>query len=156
MAEARGDAGLTATASNSEVVEAYVDAFNRRDVEQLRELSAEDSVYHSILVSGEGAGLYRGHDGILRYLADVDEAFEEWHTEDSRFVASETGRVLHLYRILGKGRGSGVPIDMPMAIVWTVEDGKMKAAKVFRDRSEAMREAGVDEDGNRVEEDEDA
>ncbi len=43
-----------------------------------------------MLVSGEGAGLYRGHDGILRYLADVDEAFEEWHPEESRFVESET------------------------------------------------------------------
>jgi ketosteroid isomerase-like protein len=153
VAEARSDAGLTAAASNLEVIAAYVDAFNRRDIEQLRELSTEDSVYHSMLVSGEGVGLYRGHDGIARYVADVDEAFDEWHTEDSCFVESETGRVLHLYRIVGKGHGSGVPIDMPMAIVWTVEGGKMKAAKVFRDRSEAMREAGVDEDGNRIEED---
>jgi ketosteroid isomerase-like protein len=153
VAEARGDAGLTAAASKLEVIAAYVDAFNRRDLEQLRELSTEDSEYHSMLVSGEGVGLYRGHDGIARYVADVDEAFDEWHTEDSSFVESETGRVLHLYRIVGKGRGSGVPIDLPMAIVWTVEDGKMKVAKVFRDRSEAMREAGVDEDGNRIEED---
>ena len=132
-----------ATETNLEVLESYIDAFNRRDAEKLRELSTGDSEFHSAFVSGEGAGVYRGYEGILRYLSDVDDAFEEWHAEDSRFSEGDAGRVLHRYRIVGKGRGSGIPVDAQIAIVWTLQDGNVKHGKVYLDQAEAARIAGV-------------
>jgi ketosteroid isomerase-like protein len=43
----------------------------------------------------------------------------------------------------GHGAGSGVPIEMEMAQVWTVEDGKVRRIAEFFDRDEGLEAAGL-------------
>jgi hypothetical protein len=43
----------------------------------------------------------------------------------------------------GHGAGSGVPIEMEMAQVWTVEDGKIRRIAEFSDRDEGLEAAGL-------------
>jgi ketosteroid isomerase-like protein len=56
------------------LVEAAIDAYNRRDLPALRGLMTED-VELRPPVSALTGHAYRGHDGIAQWLHDVDESF---------------------------------------------------------------------------------
>jgi ketosteroid isomerase-like protein len=53
--------------------------------------------------------------------------------------------VLHLYRIAGRGKGSGVSIEQDIAILWELRDGKLLDGHVFLDQGEALEAAGLSE-----------
>ena len=48
-------------------------------------------------------------------------------------------------RFSGHGGGSGVPIDMQLAHVWTLRDGKAAGVVEYFDRAEALEAAGLSE-----------
>jgi ketosteroid isomerase-like protein len=52
--------------------------------------------------------------------------------------------MLHLYRIVGRGRGSGVPVAQDIAILWTLRQGRVVHGKVYLDQREARRAAGLE------------
>ena len=54
-------------------------------------------------------------------------------------------RVLVLGRVKGRGRGSGVEVEAPLAIIFDFRDGKMSRSKAYLDHDEALRAAGLAE-----------
>jgi ketosteroid isomerase-like protein len=120
-----------------DVVRQIVAAFRDRDVPRLRELFHDDAEFRSAIVSLEG-GTYRGREEMERYMNDLDAVFEDWHSEDEEFVDGGDGRVALVFRIVGRGRGSGAPVNQPIAILWTVRDGKAVTAQGYLDREEAL------------------
>jgi ketosteroid isomerase-like protein len=62
-----------------------------------------------------------------------------------RVVAEEIrdlgDRVLWLGRILGVGRGGGVPVDAPNGVLIDVRDGKISRIRTYSDHDEALRAA---------------
>jgi ketosteroid isomerase-like protein len=124
-------------AGDIDVVRQVVEAFRDRDVARLRTLFDEDSEFASTIAALEG-GTYRGRDGIERYMHDLDDVFDDWHSEDERYVDVGNGQVVFVYRIVGRGKGSGVPIDEEAAISWMVRDGKVLRGKVYLDPEEAL------------------
>jgi len=125
---------------NVDVVRQVVEAFRQRDVPLLRSLFDEQSEF----TSAEG-GTYRGLDEIERYMRDLDGVFEDWRSENERYVDACDGRVVLVYRIVGRGRGSGVPVDQEIAILWTVRDRKVLRGKAYVDPEEALLAVGVRE-----------
>lgn len=130
-----GDAG---------VVREVVEAFRVHDVQSLRSLFHEESEFRSA-IAGAGGGVYRGLDEIEGYMRDVEDAFEDWHSEDELYVDAGEGRIALLYRIVGRGKGSGVPVDQPIAILWTVREGKIWRGQGYLDPEEALAAAGLKE-----------
>jgi ketosteroid isomerase-like protein len=120
-----------------DVVRQIVAAFRDRDVPRLRELFHDDAEFRSAIVALEG-GTYRGREEMERYMNNLDAVFEDWHSEDEEFVDGGDGRVALVFRIVGRGRGSGAPVNQPIAIVWTVRDGKAVTAQGYLDREEAL------------------
>jgi ketosteroid isomerase-like protein len=78
-------------------------------------------------------------------MADLDAAWEEWRTENDRLLDAGTDRVLHLYRIVGRGKGSGVPVEQDIAILWQLRNGKLFIGQVFLDQNQALEAAGLSE-----------
>jgi ketosteroid isomerase-like protein len=120
-----------------DVVRQIVAAFRDRDVPRLRELFHDDAEFRSAIVALEG-GTYRGREEMERYMNNLDAVFEDWHSEDEEFVDGGDGRVALVFRIVGRGRGSGAPVNQPIAILWTVRDGKAVTAQGYLDREEAL------------------
>jgi ketosteroid isomerase-like protein len=60
-------------------------------------------------------------------------------------LAVTDGRVVVLSWQRGKGRQSGLPMDMEWAQIISVRDGKMTRVDAFDDRAEALRTAGLSE-----------
>jgi len=133
------------SAEDVEIVRRSVDAFRERDADAVSELFDENAGFRSAIVGGIEGGTYRGYADIQRYFSDMDEAFDDWHTEDERYFEPAEGRVVLVYRIRGRGKGSGVPIDQPVGIVFTLRDGKVVLADVYLDPQEALAAAGVRE-----------
>jgi ketosteroid isomerase-like protein len=123
-----------------DILRAAVDAFNRRDEEAVLGLIDPEVEYESEMLEKK---TYRGHAGLREYRADLDEAWIDWQLADNEFLDADGDRVLHLYRIMGRGITSGILLDQEVAALWTLRDGKIVHGKAFRDRGEARRAAGL-------------
>ena len=88
---------------------------------------------------------YRGIAGMLEYQAAVDAVLEDFHTDRNRFVEAGEDRVLHLYRIVGRGAGSGVPVSRDSAIVWQIRNGRLLKGEVYLEQREALEAVGLSE-----------
>jgi ketosteroid isomerase-like protein len=97
---------------------------------------------HTPLSSTQG-GPYRGHEGVRRWIADIDNQFEEWYSRPDEFRELEDGRVLVLGDLHMRGRGSGIELDQPMGWILSFRDGRMYRYEVFPDPTEALRAAGL-------------
>jgi uncharacterized protein len=71
--------------------------------------------------------------------AALDEAFEDWRVEGERCLDVGGGRALVLYRIVGRGKGSHVPVDREVGVLFTLRDGKVASGEVHLDPQEALR-----------------
>jgi hypothetical protein len=74
--EATSDA-LTETGSRVEfmrsVANGFIDAFNRRDADELAGFCEPDVEWSSALPAGGDRG-FRGHDGLVRWVKDLDQS----------------------------------------------------------------------------------
>jgi ketosteroid isomerase-like protein len=127
---------------NVEIVRSMVEAFFDDDTGQAWAYFDPGAEYATTFVEGK---TYAGLDGLLEYKATLDEVWLDWHPEDSRFVAVGEDRVAWLYRIVGYGKGSGVPIDQPVAIVWTLRHGLIWRGQGYIDHHEALKAVGLEE-----------
>jgi ketosteroid isomerase-like protein len=127
---------------NVEIVRSMVEAFFDDDPDRAWTYFDPGAEYTSTFIEGK---TYAGLDGLLEYKATLGEVFEDWHPEDGRFLAVGDDRVAWLYRIVGYGKGSGVPIDQPVAIVWTLRDGLIWRGFGYIDHHQALKDVGLEE-----------
>jgi ketosteroid isomerase-like protein len=86
--------------------------------------------------------IYQGREEFGRF-------FERWFGtwDDLRLTPeriSEHGdRVLVFLRVEGRGKGSGVPVVIHSADIWTIRDGKIASLEGFPDRAEALEVMGL-------------
>jgi uncharacterized protein len=65
--------------------------------------------------------------------------------EPERFFDVDDERVLVFVRVTAEGEGSGVPVEMRDAHEFTFRDGVCVRWKVYADRNEALKAAGLSE-----------
>jgi len=126
---------------NVEIVRKAVAAFNARDRKELLSLMDPEIEYQSPMEQRT----YRGLDGMIQYRDDVDAVLDDFHTEDDRFLDVGEDRVLYLYRIVGRGAGSGVPVARQNAMLWQIKDGRLFRGRAYLDQRAALEAAGLSE-----------
>ena len=96
-------------------------------------------------VTGSAAGIRYGHEGFLRSTEEALEAFEDFQVEPEDFIdAGDT--VVVPVRISGRGRGSGMEMDIRLAHLWVLRsDGKVARSQVYETTDEALEAAGLRE-----------
>lgn len=88
------------------------------------------------------AATHRGLKAVRRYFHQWTEMFDGMQIE--RLEEIECGhRVFVWVRFRGKGTMSGVEIELRMAQVWTVLDGKAVGVDEYFERAEGLAAAGV-------------
>jgi ketosteroid isomerase-like protein len=127
---------------NVEIVRSMVAAFFSDGPGQALPYFASDAEYTTTFIEGK---TYVGREGLFEYAADLEAVWRDWHPEDSHFVAVGEDRVVWLYRIVGYGKGSGVPVDQAVAIVWTLRDRLIWRGQGYIDHSEALEAVGLEE-----------
>jgi ketosteroid isomerase-like protein len=128
---------------NVEIVRRIYDRMNRGDVEGVVQLCHEDVV---IDMSGRvfNPDVYHGHDGIRRFHAGVQDAWEsyQWGIEDTRTTGDAVVAMLHCH---GRSREGGPDVDWRVAWVWTLQGGRAATVRFYRDRMRALEATGLRE-----------
>jgi ketosteroid isomerase-like protein len=87
-----------------------------------------------------------GHDGVARYIAKVNEAFDDYRMIPEEFIDAGDDQVLVFSREGGRGKGSGADVQTnPTAHLWTLRDGKTIRMQSYWERSEALEAVGLSE-----------
>jgi ketosteroid isomerase-like protein len=97
------------------------------------------------LRSGVEPEIFRGLDGVVEYRQAMDAVFEEFHPEEGQILDAGPDRVVHLYRIVGRGAGSGVPASQKNAILWHLRNGKLLKGRIYMDQQRALEAAALRE-----------
>jgi ketosteroid isomerase-like protein len=127
-----------------ELVRLMVQEFNSADQRGALARFHPEMEFTSTANRLDGAA-YVGIEGMGRYADDLEAAFEEWHSEDDRFVDAGEGRVVWLHRIVGVARTSRFAVDQPIGIVWTVRDGLIWRGRAHLSHAEALASVGLEE-----------
>jgi ketosteroid isomerase-like protein len=85
---------------------------------------------------------------VMRGLEEVrkfrDEGpWEELNFEPERVIDVDDERVMVLVRVDARGKGSGARVELMNAHEFTVRDGVLVRFKVYSDRDEALKAAGL-------------
>jgi uncharacterized protein len=91
-------------------------------------------------VADTAVGTRSGPEGFLRATEEVLEAFEDYRVETEEFIDAGEAVVVPV-RISGRGKASGVKLEMQLAHLWVLRDGKVIRGEVYRTTEEALEAA---------------
>jgi ketosteroid isomerase-like protein len=86
--------------------------------------------------------VYYGHEGVLAALGVSEETFDELELLPEEFVANGD-QVAVAIRLVGRGRGSGVPVEDRVVHVWKLRGGNAVALQVFSEMADALEAIGL-------------
>jgi ketosteroid isomerase-like protein len=129
---------------NVELHRRAVEAFNARDVEAVVALCDPNIEFHAM--PAPRGGVYHGHDGVRRWLGDLEEAWGDEIRIDPEAYFDLGERTVVFNMLHARGRQSGVQVEMPSAQVVRWRDGLGVYVKVYVHREDALEDLGVSED----------
>lgn len=102
----------------------------------------EDAEYHTSTADPDSA-VHRGIDAITRQWERWEEAYPDLRVEPQESKAAGD-KVFLWVRFTGHGAGSDIPMEMEMAHVVTLEEGRTRRIEEYLDKAEGLRAAGLE------------
>ena len=130
---------------NVEIVRRGWDAWQRGDFEALVSDWDPDVIWDTSHFRDWPESSYYGIEGIQRFLGEWLEVWGNYDINIEKVVSTPDGRVLSLFTHVGKGGRSGVPMDLAMAQIATLREGRIIRFDNFDDRTQALKAAGISE-----------
>lgn len=128
---------------NVEAAAQAIDAFNRSDDDAFAAFTTPDFEWLPSMSAIEG-GVFRGREGIETYFGSLRNAWEKFHVLSDEF-RHYPDLVVMLGRLEGRGKGSGVPVDAALGMVFNFRGGTISRIRGYLDHGEALRAAGLSE-----------
>jgi len=130
----------------------------RRGLETLREALERrdfDSVFDADVLADDvewiptgsfpGPNSYRGRDGVTEYMRTWAEDFDHLSFDIERLIDAPDDRIVALVHQRASGQGSGVPVEMDLAAVYDLKDGRVIRIRNYLDPADALQAAGLRE-----------
>ena len=133
---------------NLEIVRRGWDAWLRGDFDALVSDWDPDIVWDNSNFQNWPERSYHGVAGIRRFLTEWLEVWGNYEIDVEELLLAPDGRVVGLFTHRGQGSGSGVPMELEMAQIATVRDGKIVRLDNYDDRSAALEAVGLGERAN--------
>jgi len=92
----------------------------------------------------EQRGTFKGHAAVADRWDLLLEPFDDVRMELDELIEADDETVLAVFRIHARGKASGVPVEMRLAHLITVRDGKAVRMKAYLDPEEAKRAAQLE------------
>jgi ketosteroid isomerase-like protein len=86
--------------------------------------------------------VYEGYDGIMRWRAEVADVWEYYRSEPEEFFEGD-GVVVVFTHERARGKGSGVEVDRLTALLCRLRDGRVSEVRLYDERAQALRDAGL-------------
>jgi ketosteroid isomerase-like protein len=115
-----------------------LDTLNDEGVEAALAWVAED--FHGVVPPELSAepDTYDGHDGLRHYFATFREIVDELRFDAEELVELGPDVVAARGLITGRGRESGIPVEMRVPGLYRIRDGKVVEIEAFPDWDEAV------------------
>jgi len=92
-----------------------------------------------------GMGDVAGREGYIELLTTWTEDFDDFEQETEAIIDAGNDRVVGITRNRGTGKGSGAPVELRTAQVFTLEAGRIVRVDVFLKPEAALKAAGLSE-----------
>jgi ketosteroid isomerase-like protein len=129
---------------NEEIVRNAFDAFSRDDIEGVLRLCHENIVITQPPELPGASPEQRGHGGVLEAFEIWPEQWDDYRIEILR-MADHGDHVLVTTRQRGRGKQSGIQVEMEIMFVFTVQNEKIVEMKIFMREDQALEAAGLRE-----------
>jgi ketosteroid isomerase-like protein len=126
---------------NLEVVERAIAAVNARDIDGYLACCTQDVRLETPM---EISGVYEGQDSIRRFFEDLSDTTGEFTLAVESLRSSGPDQVLAFLRLTSSGRISGIDTGSATGNVYDLVDGKIARVRIFLDRREALKTAGLE------------
>jgi ketosteroid isomerase-like protein len=114
--------------------------------ESLAEFVAPDFIWDMSTFRDAVGGLDKQYDcaeGAHRFLREWSEPFDEWQIDVERY--QEAGdKVVTVCHQRARSKGSGVPVEMRFAFVFTVRSRLITRMEMYADPTEALKAVGLE------------
>jgi ketosteroid isomerase-like protein len=127
--------------SDVDLARRAVAAFNGRAVEEFAAMTADDFEWSPSMSPVDGA-VFAGHDGVRRYFAELQGAWERFDIHAEQFL-EHAGGVLVLGQLEGRGRGSGASTRASLGMAFDMQDGAITRIRGYLDHDQALRAVGL-------------
>jgi ketosteroid isomerase-like protein len=129
--------------TNVEVVRRAYEAFNREGRDAMLEFLHHEIEWDESELPARRPGVYHRHEGVTRLLNENASLWEDINVVIDEIVEGGNDQVVAMIRVTGKGRNTGVDVELATAQVWTIRAGKAERVRLYLDRQEAMEAAGA-------------
>ena len=114
------------------------EAWNRNDMERgLRDIDPGIEWRPRLGTAGVRATLYRGHEGVLGYKREVEEALGAIEV-DVLSIEELGDHVLAHIRARGQGLASGIPVEAEGFHLWRMRAGRAVGFETYERREQAI------------------
>jgi ketosteroid isomerase-like protein len=124
-----------------EVVRRGFAAMDRGDVEAVLAGMDPDIEWYPTLDFVD-IGPFRGHAGIRRLMDLILAAFDSYSLQPEELIDAGE-HVVAPVRQTGRGKGSGIDVDVRYILVFTMRGGRALRVESFYDRKQALAAAGL-------------
>jgi ketosteroid isomerase-like protein len=128
--------------SNVDLVRSIYADWERGD---FRSTAWVDPGIELVIAEGLDGDVLRGRDSAARGWREWLSAWDGYRAHAHEYRAIDGERVLVLGRMSGRGRIGGVSSETETANVFHVREGKVVRLALYRDRSRAFADLGLDE-----------
>ena len=120
-----------------ELVRGFYRSWSDRNIDGVLKLADPDIEFDWSESRSPYQGVYRGHEGLVRFWREQTEAWEKFNIELVEAIDCGPDCVIAVTAVHGRGRGSGIAIDATGAAVWRLGDGVVLSVKLFQSTEEA-------------------
>ena len=128
---------------NVEVVRRIYEAAAKRDADTIFELYDPEVELDNTRVQVTTGGVYRGHDGLRQMFREWHEAWGDITYDYEELIDAGGEDVVAVVTRHARGRASGVDVERPVALLWTIRNGRAVRVVWFDSRDEALAAAGA-------------
>jgi molybdenum cofactor guanylyltransferase len=121
------------------------ESFSRGDLDEMLAFSAPDIVVHDA-PELPGGDVHRGREALRRGLEDFRATFDDLRVEPEEFRRVHN-RILVVFRAVGRGHESGIPLDVQLANVFTIKDGVAVEWHSYASKAQALEALGLEDEG---------
>jgi uncharacterized protein len=128
---------------NVEVARRAIAAYNRRDYEAIRALNHPDVQVDWSASRGLEAGIYQGHEEVIRFYRNFLDTFDEVTIQPDRFIESGDSVVVpNSAQVRGR---DGIGTVARSALVFEIRDGRVARLCLHQETREALEAVGLNQ-----------
>ena len=93
----------------------------------------------------DGRTVWVGREEFVEFMRTWTEEFEGWSIQVEQLIDAGDDRVVALTRQSGTGKGSGVPVELDLGLIYELKDGRVIRITNYLTHAEALEAAGLSE-----------